>query len=219
VTAADWVATINAALGGTPAFVDGYGLLALQAATSVEVSNYLDAAAPPGNVSFGIVGLPVVLRDTTPTTLYQPDHVPSLQGVSQPIPVPTGANVVSVEVRVTTTDNDPSSIQWGLVLSDPTNANPTAIQLAVGLPFLDGTFTPGGGGFYSYTARSYLVDLMRSPEVPNDYSAEAPRLRFDFRLPYGTEIRVWAATTSTGMASPLPQENPAFRATVMFSAR
>lgn len=223
LSAADWVLTINtvyfAAHGVNPAFVDFTGTLALEAATSIAVSNYLDTGVGPGDAAFGVIGLPVVARSAI-SSVYQADRIPTVQGVSRPITVPQGANVVAVELLVSAVANEPASITWALCLSDPTDADPfVGIGKIVGLPFTDGAFLPAGGAFAAYSARAVLDDLLRSPEVPSTFFASAPRLRFEFRLPYGSQIRLFIAATAQGIAGPLPQANPQVEATVTFSAR
>jgi len=221
-SAADWVLTINtayfAAFGVNPAFVDAFGLLALQGATRVVVSNYLDTGVGPGDAAFGVIGLPVIDRDgAAPQPFAQPDRTPTVQGVSLPIVVPRGANVVAVTPQVIGTDPTyDAALTWGLCLSDPTGPDALLNFLLIeGLAFADGSFslTPAIG----YVVRPYGADSYQSQFITSVF--DAPFARFEFRLPFGGELRLWAAKSVEGTGAPLPQSNPTFAAKVRFSAR
>lgn len=226
-SAADWVATINAAyfaaFGVNPAFVDVAGTLAIEAVNRIVVSNYLDTGAPPGDAAFGVIGLPVIDRRVLPTTAFQPDREPTLQGVSSPIDVPRGANVVTVNLIAEGVGAEPASIVWGLCLNDPTDPDPVGgVQNIIGLPFVDGAFAPVVGRF---AMRQAVMDLLRTPEVPLDWAVKGPRMYYEFRLPNTfdgvstPQIRLWVAVSIAGASAPLPQENPTVIASVKFSAR
>lgn len=225
-SAADWVTTINtayfAAFGVNPAFVDLTGNLALQATTSIAVSNYLDAAAPPGDAAFGVIGLPVVFRDNVAAAIIQPDRAVTLMGVSQPIDVPRGANVVGVTpIFVGGDASIEAAIAWGLLCNDPTSTDPILVFGAEGLAFVDGTFGEFGTGapYNTYVApRLGLDDLFKSQTVIS--AINAALTRYEFRIPATDgQLRLWAACSLPGASAPLPQTNPTMQAIVRFSAR
>lgn len=114
-TPADWVLTINTAAGSAVAVVDLLGGIRLEAALSIELSNYNNDAA------FAVVGIPELVRNVTDPTTPFPyvDNSTNVFLLSDPFDIDPRAT--EILIRTIGAGNDPvfdTQIQWTPVWSE-----------------------------------------------------------------------------------------------------